>query len=89
MNHGQKGIDDFEKNVQNAYVKWRYWFVFLGFTFLALLLLLHEHKAHLWGSMLYLMLILCPLLLVLIFRVDESRDFAVDKVMEKDEDSEP
>ena len=73
----------------NSPVNWRYWFVFCGFTAFAALLLLQEHRAHLWGMALYLILILCPLMLLVIYREEKSLDRLFDKKAEDDKENKP
>ncbi|MEX2469299.1 MAG: DUF2933 domain-containing protein [Pseudohongiellaceae bacterium] len=72
-------------------MNWRYWFVLCGFTAFAALLLLQEHRAHLWGMLLYLILILCPLMLIVIYREDRKldRDLGRMGADEKEEKHEP
>lgn len=67
-------------------VNWRYWFVLCGFTAFAALLLLQEHRAHLWGMVLYLILILCPLMLLVIYREDKKLDRQLDKMADDDKE---
>lgn len=63
--------------------KWRFWFVLCGFTALASLLLLQEHRVHLWGLGLYLILLLCPLMLLVVYLEDKSLDRLFDKESQK------
>tara|TARA_R110002110_G_scaffold405550_1_gene624747 strand:- start:6962 stop:7252 length:291 start_codon:yes stop_codon:yes gene_type:complete len=78
-----------QKKKPNKPVAWRYWFVFCGFTAFAALLLLQEHRAHLWGMALYLLLILCPLMLLVIYREGKSLDRLFGKMTEDDGENKP
>jgi Flp pilus assembly protein TadB len=89
MNQESQQRNRSHKEKPNKPVNWRYWFVFCGFTAFAALLLLQEHKAHLWGMALYLILILCPLMLLVIYREDKSLDRLLDKKPEDDEENKP
>lgn len=70
----------------NKSVNWRYWFVVCGFTAFVALLLLQEHRAHLWGMALYLILILCPLMLLVIRREDKKLHRQLDKMVDDNKD---
>ena len=78
-----------QKKKPNKPVAWRYWFVFCGFTAFAALLLLQEHRAQLWGMALYLLLILCPLMLLVIYREGKSLDRLFGKMTEDDGENKP
>ena len=81
----QKDIQQGEKSHKS--VSWRYWFVLCGFTAFAALLLLQEHRAHLWGMLLYLILFLCPLMLLVIYREEKSLERLPDKKAEDDKEN--
>lgn len=74
MSQEPKNRNDSRKEKPDKPTNWRYWFVFCGFSAFAALLLLQEHRAHLWGMALYLILILCPLMIIVIYREDKSLD---------------
>lgn len=59
-------------------VKWRHWIVLCGFSAFAALLLLQEHRAHLWGLFLYLILLMCPFMLLVMFREQKSLEQQID-----------
>ncbi|WP_297185437.1 DUF2933 domain-containing protein [uncultured Porticoccus sp.] len=89
MNQEPQQRHSSRREKSNKLVNWRYWFVFCGFTAFAALLLLQEHRAHLWGMALYLILILCPLMLLVIYREEKSLDRLFDKKAEDDKENKP
>ncbi|MAT50810.1 MAG: hypothetical protein CMK32_06470 [Porticoccaceae bacterium] len=86
MNQQSQQSDSPQGEKPNSPVNWRYWFVLCGFTAFAALLLLQEHRAHLWGMVLYLILILCPLMLLVIYREDKKLDRQLDKMADDDKE---
>ncbi|MAL95668.1 MAG: hypothetical protein CME40_11385 [Haliea sp.] len=86
MNQQSQQSDSPQGEKPNRSVNWRYWFVLCGFTAFAALLLLQEHRAHLWGMVLYLILILCPLMLLVIYREDKKLDRQLDKMADDDKE---
>ncbi len=87
MNQETQQKNSSHREKPNKSVTWRYWFVLCGFFAFAALLLLQEHRAHLWGMVLYLILILCPLMLLVIYREDKSLDRLFDTKAENDEEN--
>jgi len=86
MNPKSQQRNNSQMEKPNKHVNWRYWFVLCGFTAFAALLLLQEHRAHLWGMALYLILILCPLMFFVLYREGRSMDRLFGKKAEDDEE---